>query len=122
MTNKVRNTLVLSAVLLFFVVVGVVWWGIYQPRQLKKTENEVKTINKELEDLPGLTDEVQRLTTQYQDVKRRYDSRSKEIPQFDISSQTYEYMSRGIDEAGFLKFDMKFLGTSEKMSWGYNAY
>ena len=98
------------------------WWGWWQPRQLKKIDKEIQAISKELEDLPGLTDEVQRLTTQYQEVKRRYDSRSKEIPQFDISSQTYEYMSQGIDEAGFLKFDMKFLGTSEKISWGYNAY
>jgi hypothetical protein len=31
-------------------------------------------------------------------------------------------MSQGIDEAGFLKFDMKFIGTSEKTSWGYNSY
>jgi hypothetical protein len=101
---------------------GGLYWGWYQPGQIKKTNKEIKNINKELEDLPGLTDEVQRLTAQYQDVKRRYDSRSKEIPQFDISSQTYEYMSQGIDEAGFLKFDMKFMGTKERTSWGYNAY
>ena len=122
MTNKLRNTIVLLAVFLVFAVVGMAWWAWWQPRQLKKIDKEIQAINKELEDLPGLTDEVQRLTTQYQEVKRRYDSRSKIIPQFDISSQTYEYMSEGIDEAGFLKFDMKFLGTSEKISWGYNAY
>jgi hypothetical protein len=121
-SNKTRNTIVLGAVLILFIAIGGVWWGIIQPRQQKKINDEIKAINKELEDLPGLTDEVQRLTTQYQDVKRRYDSRSKEIPQFDISSQTYEYMSQGIDEAGFLKFDMKFLGTKQKISWGYNAY
>jgi hypothetical protein len=121
-TNKLRNTIVLFSVFLVFVVIGWGYWGWWQPRQLKKVNKEIQTINKELEDLPGLTDEVQRLTTQYQDVKRRYDSRSKEIPQYDISSQTYEYMSRGIDEAGFLNFDMKFLGTNEKPSWGYNAY
>jgi hypothetical protein len=121
-SNKTRNTIVLGAVLILFIAIGGVWWGIVQPRQQKKINDEIKAINKELEDLPGLTDEVQRLTTQYQDVKRRYDSRSKEIPQFDISSQTYEYMSQGIDEAGFLKFDMKFLGTKQKISWGYNAY
>jgi hypothetical protein len=121
-SNKTRNTIVLSAVLVLFIAIGGIWWGIVQPRQQKKINAEINAINKELQDLPGLTDEVQRLTTQYQDVKRRYDSRSKEIPQFDISSQTYEYMSQGIDEAGFLKFDMKFLGTKNKKSWGYNAY
>ncbi len=122
MTNKVRNTIVLAAVFLFFFFLGMGWWWWWQPRQLDKIDKEIQSINKELEDLPGLTDEVQRLTTQYKDVKRRYDSRSKEIPQFDISSQTYEYMSQGIDEAGFLKFDMRFLGTRQRTSWGYNAY
>jgi hypothetical protein len=121
-TYKIRNTLILGGVLAVFLLVwlGIWWW--WQPRQIKKTTKEIQTINKELEDLPGLTDEVQRLTAQYQDVKRRYDSRSKEVPQSDIASQTYGYMSRGIDEAGFLKFDWKFIGTNEIRSWGYNAY
>jgi len=121
-TNKLRNTIVLSTLWVIFVIAGLGWWWWWQPRQINKINKEVKSINKELEDLPGLTDEVQRLTLQDQDVKRRYDSRSKEIPQFDISSQTYEYISRGIDEAGFLKFDMKFMGTKRRPSWGYNAY
>jgi hypothetical protein len=122
MTYKLRNTIVLGAVFGVFLLLwlGVWWW--WQPRQINKISREIKVINKELEDLPGLTDEVQRLTAQYQEIKRRYDSRSKEVPQFDISSQTYGYMSRGIDEADGLIFDMKFIGTSEKASWGYNVY
>jgi hypothetical protein len=121
-TYKLRNTIALAAVELFIAVIGVIVWMIWQPSQIKKINKETQTINKQLEDLPGLTDDVQRLTAQYQDIKRRYDSRSKEIPQFDVSSQTYGYMSQGIDEAGFLKFDMKFVGTNEKSSWGYNSY
>jgi hypothetical protein len=121
-TYKVRNTLWLAAVWFGITVVGLIVWAIWQPSQIKKINKETQAINKQLEDLPGLTDDVQRLTAQYQDIKRRYDSRSKEIPQFDISSQTYGYMSQGIDEAGFLKFDMKFVGTNEKTSWGYNSY
>lgn len=122
MTYKLRNTIILGSIWLIITTGGLFWWAFWQPRQLKKINKEIQVISKELEDLPGLTDEVQRLTAQYQDVKRRYDSRSKEIPQFDISSQTYGYMSHGIDEAGFLKFDMKFMGTDEKPNWGYNAY
>ena len=122
MTYKLRNTLYIGVVWLVITVIGGVYWVIIQPRQIKSINKEIQTINKALEDLPGLTDEVQRLTARYQDIKRRYDSRSKEIPQYDISSQTYEYMSHGIDEAGFLKFDMKFMGTKSKSSWGYNAY
>ena len=122
MTYKLRNTLALGVVWLVFVILGLAYWAFWQPRQIKKIMKETQAINKQLEDLPGLTDDVQRLTAQYQDIKRRYDSRSKEIPQFDISSQTYGYMSQGIDEAGFLKFDMKFVGTNEQTSWGYNSY
>jgi hypothetical protein len=121
-TYKLRNTIALGVVWLVFTIVGVVLWAIWQPRQINKITKATQAINKQLEDLPGLTDDVQRLTIQYQDIKRRYDSRSKEIPQLDVSSQTYGYMSQGIDEAGFLKFDMKFIGTNEKLNWGYNAY
>jgi hypothetical protein len=121
-TYKVRNTLALAVVWLVIFLLGMFLWAIWQPRQINKINKETQAINKQLEDLPGLTDDVQRLTVQFQDIRRRYDSRSKEIPQFDISSQTYGYMSQGIDEAGFLKFDMKFIGTHEKMSWGYNSY
>jgi hypothetical protein len=121
-TYKVRNTLALAVVWLVIFLLGMFLWAIWQPRQINKINKQTQAINKQLEDLPGLTDDVQRLTAQFQDIKRRYDSRSKEIPQFDISSQTYGYMSQGIDEAGFLKFDMKFIGTHEKTSWGYNSY
>jgi hypothetical protein len=121
-TYKVRNTLALAAVWLVIFLLGMFLWAIWQPRQINKINKEIQATNKQLEDLPGLTDDVQRLTLQFQDIKRRYDSRSKEIPQFDISSQTYGYMSQGIDEAGFLKFDMKFIGTHEKTSWGFNSY
>lgn len=122
MTYKLRNTVILLGIWLVVLIGGLAYWAWWQPRQQKKINADIQKVNKELEDLPGLQDEVQRLALQYQDVKRRYDSRSKEIPQFDISSQTYGYMSRGIDEAGFLKFDMKFIGTKEEGNWGYNAY
>ena len=122
MTYKLRNTIALGVVWFVITIIGVILWAIWQPRQINKITKATQAINKQLEDLPGLTDDVQRLTVQFQDIKRRYDSRSKEIPQFDVSSQTYGYMSQGIDEAGFLKFDMKFIGTSEKTSWGFNSY
>lgn len=122
MSYKIRNTVALAVVLLLFSGGGAFWYYFWQPRDLKALTKQIQDIDKELDNLPILTEEVQRLTVQFQDVKRRYDSRSKEIPEFDISSQTYGYMSRGIDVAGFLKFDMKFLGTQEGPGYGFNAY
>ena len=122
MTYKIRNTIALGVVLFLIGGGAAFWYLFWQPRTLKALTQQIQDIDKELDNLPLLAEEVQRLTAQFQDIKRRYDSRSKEIPQFDISSQTYGYMSRGIDVAGFLKFDMKFLGTDEGPVWGFNAY
>lgn len=123
MSFKIRNSLILGVIFLIFTAVGLFYWAYWQPRTLNKLTKDVAAVDRQLEDLPGLQDEVQRLNAQFQDVRRRYDSRSKEIPQFDISSQTYGYMSRGIDEAGFMKFDMKFIGTEDsRPSWGFNVY
>ncbi|HTP79679.1 MAG TPA: hypothetical protein VMM57_04675 [Bacteroidota bacterium] len=122
MSFKIRNSIALGAVWLVFTAAGAFYYSYWQPRQLKKIAKDMQDVTKQLADLPGLTEEVQSLTVQFQDVRRRYDSRSKEIPSSDISSQTYAYMSRGIDAAGFLQFDMKFLGTDDRSVWGYNAY
>jgi len=119
---KLRNTIALGVVFLLFTLGGGFWYWFWQPGDLNDLRKQITAIDKELDNLPILTEEVERLTTQFQEVKRRYDSRSKEIPQYDISSQTYGYMSKGIDAAGFLKFNMKFLGTHQGVGYGYNAY
>ena len=114
MTFKVKNTIYLACVCIVVIVLGFLIHNIWQPRQLKVINKKTIEINRQLEDLPGLTEEVQRLTEKYQDVKRRYDSRSKEIPLTDASSQTYSYMSNGMDQSGNIKFDMKFTGGENK--------
>lgn len=122
MTFKVKNTIYLACVCIVVIVLGFLIHNIWQPRQLKVINKKTIEINRQLEDLPGLTEEVQQLTEKYQDVKRRYDSRSKEIPLTDASSQTYSYMSNGMDQSGNIKFDMKFTGGENKDRWGYNVY
>jgi hypothetical protein len=99
-----------------------------QPKQLKTTLVEIQKIEKELVDVPQTVAEVQALTDKLADTKRRYDSRSKEIPAFDITSQTYAYMSKGIDEAGmtndneFVRFNMTFETSRDFGTFGYNVY
>ncbi len=122
MTFKVKNTIYLACVCIVVIVLGFLIHNIWQPRQIKVINKKTIEINRQLEDLPGLTEEVQQLTEKYQDVKRRYDSRSKEIPLTDASSQTYSYMSNGMDQSGNIKFDMKFTGGENKDRWGYNVY
>lgn len=122
MSFKLRNTIVLGVFFLLVAGGGFVYWFFIQPGQLDSATKNIRNLEQQLQELPMLIEQVKTLTDQYFDVKRKYDSRSKEIPQSDITSQTYGYMSRGIDEAGFLKFNMIYSGAREFANWGYNIY
>ncbi|MGH2567103.1 MAG: hypothetical protein ACRDGA_02105 [Bacteroidota bacterium] len=122
MSFKLRNTIVLAALFVIIAGGGGFYWGYLQPQDLDALRSEIDKIEKELVNLPTLVQDVERLTVQYQDVLRKYDSRSKIIPVTDLSSQTYEYISQGIDEAGFLKFSFEFGETKTIGDYGYNVY
>lgn len=122
MSFKLRNTIVLGVVFLLFSGGGFVYWFFIQPKQLDSAVSNIRRLERELQELPALIEQVKQLTNQYHDLKRKYDSRSKEIPVTDITSQTYAYMSRGIDEAGFLRFNMTYAGARESANWGINSY
>ncbi|HEX9614662.1 MAG TPA: hypothetical protein VGA55_04120 [Bacteroidota bacterium] len=122
MSFKIRNSIVLGAIFLVISGGGFVYWFFIQPKQLDSATADIRRLERELQELPALIEQVKQLTERYHDVKRKYDSRSKVIPSSDITSQTYAYMSRGIDEAGFLRFNMIYSGAVELANWGYNVY
>ncbi len=122
MSFKLRNTIVLGVLFLLITGGGFVYWFFIQPKQLDAAVTDIRRLETELQQLPGLIESVKLLTEQYFEVKRKYDSRSKEIPPTDITSQTYAYMSQGIDQAGFLKFNMIYSGSTDRENWGYNSY
>jgi Tfp pilus assembly protein PilO len=128
MSFKIRNTIVLAVVFVLITGGGLFYYLYMQPKQLKKTMAEIQKIEKELVDFPQTVSQVEELTNKLADTKRRYDSRSKEIPPFDITSQTYAYMSKGIDEAGFsndnefVQFKMTYAGSRDLGAYGYNIY
>ena len=122
MSFKLRNTIVLGVFFLLIAGGGFVYWFFIQPKQLNAANQNIRRLERELQELPALIEQVKSLTAQYYETKRKYDSRSKEIPTTDITSQTYAYMSRGIDEAGFVKFNMIYSGSKDFPNWGYNTY
>jgi hypothetical protein len=119
---KIRNTIVLASVLFLISAAGLGYWRWWQPRELKKNAKEMEKIEKEIIDMAGLLQKVEELDARCREIKRKYDSRSKEIPTSDYSHQTYAYMSKAIDESGFLKFDMKYEGSKAGNNYGYNMY
>lgn len=129
MSFKIRNTIVLAVVFVIITGGGLFYWFYLQPKQLKAAVAEIQRIERELVDFPQTVTEVEELTNRLADTKRRYDSRSKEIPPFDITSQTYAYMSKGIDEAGFSSenefvklTNFTFEGPRDFGAYGYNVY
>lgn len=122
MSYKIRNTIVLASVVFLISAAGLAYWRWWQPRELKKNAKEMEKIEREITDMAGLLQKVEELDARYREVKRKYDSRSKEIPTSDYSHQTYAYMSKAIDESGFLKFNMKFEGSKAGNNYGYNVY
>ena len=85
MSYKIRNTIILGGLFLLISLVGLVYLKFIQPKDLDVTKQEIGNIERELAQLPQTIEEVQRLTEQYNDTKRKYDSRSKVIPGIDIS-------------------------------------
>lgn len=128
MSFKLRNTIVLAVVFAVITLGGLFYWLYMQPKQLKAATGEIVRIERELVDFPQTVSQVEDLTYRLADTRRKYESRSKEIPPFDITSQTYAYMSRGIDQAGFssdndfVRFNMTFEGSKNFGAFGYNIY
>jgi len=118
MSSKTRNTIVLVSLWLLISTSGFLYSKFWQKSEL----DELKTIKSELADLPTLIEEVDSLTSQYHGLKQEYDSRKKEIPLSDQASETHDYISRGLDQSGQIKLDMKFAGREDLSEWGYNRY
>jgi len=128
MSFKIRNTIVLAVVCVLISGGGLFYWLYMQPKQLKTTMAEIQNIEKDLVEMPQTVSQVEDLTNQLADTERRYGSRSKEIPPEDFTSQTYAYMSKGIDEAGFsdenefVRFKMTYQAKKDFGTYGYSVY
>ncbi|HTP13446.1 MAG TPA: hypothetical protein VMM37_07440 [Bacteroidota bacterium] len=126
MSYKLRNSIVLGALALLITVAGLIYWKWYQPKKLKDIAKRSQQVEAQLTNMQGLLEQIEQLEQQYREIRRKYDSRSKEIPTSDVSSQTYAYMSRGQDEAmtngGIPKFNMTFEGAHAGTNYGFNSY
>lgn len=126
MSFKIRNSIVLGSLALLISIIGLIYWKWYQPKKLKEIAKRSQQIEAQLANMQGLLEKIEQLEQQYKEVKRKYDSRSKEIPTTDVSSQTYAYMSKGQDQAmtngEIPRFNMTFDGAHPSTGYGYNSY
>ncbi len=122
MSYKIRNSIALGVLLFLVFVVGGYVSFISQPGKLKGIAKESKHVESQLQDKVVQERAISDMQNTLRETIHRWNNRLKEIPQFDISSQTYGYLSRIIDESGFMKLNMSFNGTKSLSKYGYNTY
>ena len=122
MSFKVRNSVVLAVLLLLVVLVMGYVSFINQPGKIKKYRAEARQIEMKLQDNTAQMAAITGMQGSLRETIHRWNNRTKEIGESDISSQTYGYLSQIIDESGFLKLNMTFAGTKGGNGFGYNVY
>ena len=122
MSYKIRNSIALGVILLLVVGIGGYFSFIYQPGKIKKYRAEAKKIEIKLQDNTIQTGAITGMQDRLRGTVHRWNNRTKEIGEFDISSQTYGYLSDIIDESGSLRLNMTYSGTKATSKYGYNTY
>ena len=122
MSYKIRNSIALGVILFLVVAIGGYFSFIYQPGKIKKYRAEAKKIESKLLDNTIQTSAITGMQDKLRGTVHRWNNRTKEIGEFDISSQTYGYLSDIIDESGSLRMNMVYSGRKETSKYGYNTY
>jgi hypothetical protein len=113
---------VLGVLLLLVVLVMGYVSFINQPGKIKKYRTEAHQIEMKLQDNTAQMTAITGMQGNLRETIHRWNNRTKEIGESDISSQTYGYISQIIDESGFLKLNMAFAGTKTGNGFGFNIY
>ncbi|HTX20139.1 MAG TPA: hypothetical protein VMG34_15925 [Bacteroidota bacterium] len=122
MSYKLRNSVALGLLLLLVIGIGGYIAFILQPGKINKYRKEAKAIENQLKDNTVQTSAIMSMQEKLRETTHRWNNRTKEISEKDVSSQTYGYLSDIIDESGSLKLNMSYTGTKNGTKYGYNTY
>jgi hypothetical protein len=123
LSYALRNSIVLIVLLVIVVGVGGYIYWVQQPAKVEELEARVEVLDREIARIPGLIADYNRLTEQLEDQRRRWETRTKDIPPVDITGETYDYFNRSIDRSGgYVKLDMIYGGVENRDRYSYNTY
>lgn len=122
MSYKIRNTIALGILLLLVVLVGGYIAFFYQPGKIDKYRKQAKKIESQLQNNTEQMNAIADMQGRLRETIHRWNNRTKEISETDLSSQTYGYLSAILDECGALKMNMSLTGNKKKPQYGYNIY
>ena len=122
MSYTLRNSIVLGVLLLVILGAGTYYRGFRLPKKAAVVEEEIRKFDEELQNTPNLVNQFNETNAMLEDTKKRWETRNKDIPPVDVTSQTYAYLSRLIDLSGDVKLDMLYQGVKQSNRYGYNIY
>ncbi len=124
MSYKIRNSIVLAALIFLVSVIGSYVTIFYQPKKIEQNLKESKKITAQLQDNSEQMIAIEQNQDKLRETMHRWNNRIKEISESDVSSQTYGYLSDIIDESGAqqLKMNLALTGTTDGATIGYNTY
>jgi hypothetical protein len=117
-----RNTIALGAVLFVLLGVGVYVTIFSMPKKIQKSDLEIKRLQDDLQNTPDLANQYNTTAALLEDIKKRWETRNKDVPAKDITGETYGYFNRTIDVSGEVKMDMTYVGPRDFGNYGFNTY
>jgi len=118
----VRNTIVLGSVLIVILAVGLYITVFSLPKKYESIDKEIKRIEVELQNTPDLANQYNVTATHLADMKKRWETRDKDLPSKDITGETYGYLNRIMELSGDVKLDLSYVGPKDFGRYGYNVY
>lgn len=112
----------LGVVLLVIALLGGFFTMISLPKKLNKVEGDIKKIELDLQNTPDLANQYNTLSAKFDDMKKRWELRNKDIPAKDIPSETYDYLNRMLQTTGEVTINMTYVGPKMFGDYGYNVY
>jgi hypothetical protein len=117
-----RNTIALGAVLLVLIGLGSYMTILSLPKKIQKSDLEIKRLQDDLQNTPDLANQYNTTAALLEDIKKRWETRNKDVPPKDITGETYGYFNRTIDVSGEVKMDMTYVGPRDFGNYGFNVY
>jgi len=119
---KTRNTLILLAFLVIIGAVGVYFIFYHYPKKINEVRAEIQRTDQQINALSGLQIELFNLQKQIKEEQDKLAQLDKQIVPEVTPAMTYSYLNSILNYAGFVKFDMLYMGSKRAQKYAYNIY
>ncbi len=122
MPYKTRNTLILLAFLVIISVIGAYFIIYRYPKKINEAKAEIRRIEQQINALGDLQIELYNLQKQIKEEQEKLTQLDKQIVPDVTPAMTYSYLNSILNYAGFVKFDMLYMGSKKAQKYAYNIY